>query len=406
MKLERAVLREVRLALREPFEASHGRVHERRVLLLTLHAEGLVGWGECVALAEPSYSAETTDTAWDLLTRLVLPQAVGREVGPVRAGTAAAARRGVAGTLPSATTQGAAAVPPPAAAEDASPAADLLVPARWIRGHPMALATVEMAAWDLRTKADGTSLAESLGGVRAEVPAGIALGLAPSDAALADAVARAIEEGYARVKLKIAPGRDVDALARIRERFPTLALGADANGAYTLADAARLQELDALDLEWLEQPLAHDDLVDHARLQERIATPICLDESIASEHAAAAALALGSCRVVNLKPGRVGGHAPSLRIHDRMCDAGMPLWCGGMLETGIGRAHNLALASLAGFTLPGDVSPSRRYWERDIVTPEHELRGGHVSVPTGPGIGVEVDVARVDALTVRTASFA
>lgn len=393
MKVERAVLREVRLALRERFEASHGSVHERRVLLLTLHAGGLEGWGECVALAEPSYTAETTDTAWAVLTELVLPKVISREVGPVRAqaATTAAAHASAAAR--------------PTAPDAADPAAGVLGPARWIRGHPMALATVEMAAWDLAARAEGISLAAALGGTRDEVLAGIALGLAASPDALAGAVARALEEGYARVKLKIAPGRDLEVLGRIRERFPAVALGADANCAYTLADAARLQELDALDLQWLEQPLAHDDLVDHARLQEQLRTPICLDESIASEHAAAAALELGSCRVVNLKPGRVGGLAASLHVHDMVRAADIPLWCGGMLETGIGRAHNLALASLPGFTLPGDISASRRYWERDIVTPEHEVRDGRMRVPTGPGIGVEVDVERVDALAVRTATF-
>ena len=387
MNVERAVLREVRLALREPFEASHGRVHERRVLLLTLHAEGLVGWGECVALAEPSYTAETTDSAWHVLTELVLPGAIGRDAGAV-------ARQPSGGAPPHAPRHPA---PPPGSA--------LLASARWIRGHPMALATVEMAAWDLAARAAGLSLARALGGARERVPAGIVLGLNASPDALADAVACALEEGYARVKLKIAPGRDVDVLADVRERFPDAALGADANGAYTLADAPRLRDLDALDLHVLEQPLAHDDLVDHARLQERMRTPLGLDESIASERDAAAALALGSCRVVNLKPGRVGGFAASARIHDLLLAADVPAWCGGMLETGIGRAHNLALASLPGFTLPADLSASRRYWARDIVTPEHEVQDGHIRVPTGPGIGVEVDVERVEALTVRTATF-
>ena len=367
MRVERAVLREVPLELREPFDTSHGRVHARRVLLLTLHGEGLEGWGECVALSDPSYTSETTDTAWHVLTDLVLPGVVGGEVGAA--------------------------------------AAALLEPVRWIRGHPMALATVEMAAWDLAARAAGVSLAHLLGGESARVPVGVSLGLKPSIDELADEVARSLEEGYARVKLKIAPGRDVEVLARIRERFEDATLSADANCAYTLADAARLKELDALDLQMLEQPFAHDDLVDHARLQEQLRTPICLDESIASEHDAAAALALASCRVVNLKPGRVGGLAASLRIHDMLSATSMPLWCGGMLETGVGRAHNLALASLPGFTLPGDISASRRYWARDIVTPEHEVAGGHMRVPTGPGIGVEVDVERVEALTVRVATF-
>jgi o-succinylbenzoate synthase len=385
VKVERAVLREVRLALREPFEASHGRVHERRVLLLTLHAEGLEGWGECVALSEPSYTAETTDTAWHVLTELTLPRIVGEGI----AATRGASRAEAAG---------------PEASVSAGPAA-LLAPVRWIRGHPMALATVEMAAWDLAARAAGLSLARALGGERARVPVGVALGLRGSLDELEDAVAGALEAGYARVKLKIAPGRDVDVLARMRERFPSAALAADANCAYTLAAADRLKELDVLDLQMLEQPLAHDDLVDHARLQERLRTPICLDESIGSERQAAAALALGSCRSVNLKPGRVGGFAASVSIHDMTRAAGVAVWCGGMLETGIGRAHNLALASLPGFALPGDISASHRYWERDIVSPEHDLEEGHMRVPTREGIGVEVDLERVEALTVRRATF-
>ena len=393
MKVERAVLREVRLALGEPFEASHGRTHERRVLLLTLHAEGLEGWGECVALADPSYTAETTDTAWHVLSELVLPRVVGGEIGgPGAADSANPGRR-----APAEARRG-------GAGGDAAPV-DILAPAGWIRGHPMALAAVEMAAWDLSARAAGASLAQTLGGERMRVPVGVVLGLRASMDELEEAVARALEAGYARVKLKIAPGRDVDVLAGMRERFPEAPLAADANGAYTLADAPRLKELDALDLRMLEQPLAHDDLVDHARLQEQLRTPICLDESIASERDAAAALELGSCRMVNLKPGRVGGFTASLAIHDMMRGAGLPVWCGGMLETGIGRAHNLALASLPGFSLPADISASRRYWKRDIVSPEHEVEDGHMRVPGGPGIGVEIDVGRVEALTVRAATF-
>ena len=352
--------------------AAHGRVAERRTLLLTLHADGLDGWGECVALPEPSYSAETTDSAWAVLTELVLPRAVGHEV---------------------------------AAEAGASTDEGGERPVRSPDSHPMALATFEMATWDLTARARGLSLAKALGGERARVPVGISLGLSPTVDALAEQVERALADGYARVKVKIAPGRDVDVLTQVRARFPHALLSADANGAYTLLDAPRLRELDALDLQMLEQPLAPDDLIGHARLQEQMRTPICLDESVASLLDATAALDLGSCRVLNLKPGRVGGYAASLAIHDLMLAASVPVWCGGMLETGIGRAHNLALAALPGFTLPGDISASRRYWERDIVSPEHEVAGGHMRVPTGPGIGVEVDLERIEALTVRVATF-
>ena len=366
MRIERAVLREVPLVLREPFETSHGRAQERRVLLLTLHGEGLEGWGECVAGSSPSYSPETTDTAWHVLTRIALPRVVGLELARPE---------------------------------------DVLAPVGWVRGNAMALAALEMAAWDLCARAAGMPLATLLGGVRERVPVGIALGLAPSVDRTAEAMERALADGYARVKVKIEPGRDVEVLTRLRARFPSAPLAADANCAYALADAPRLRELDPLGLTMLEQPLAWDDLVDHARLQEQLETPICLDESIGSERAAAAALALGSCQVVNLKPGRVGGFSASRRIHDLFAAKGMPTWCGGMLETGIGRAHNLALASLPGFTLPGDISASRRYWERDIVTPEHVVTDGHMRVPDGIGIGVEVDRERIEARTVRVEAF-
>lgn len=363
MKIERAVLREIGLELREPFRTRRGTVHHRRILLLTLESEGLEGWAECVAGVDAS-SPETVDSAWRALGEGLLPRVVGRDV--VRPG-------------------------------------DVLA---WVSalGHQsMALAAVEMAAWDLVARSEATSLARKLGGERATVEVGVSVGLQSDDERLLEVVAGHVADGYARIKIKIEPGRDVEMLTGVRARFPAARLWADANAAYTLADAPRLRELDALGLELLEQPLAPNDLVAHARLQEMLTTPVCLDESIASEEDARRALDLGACRVVNLKPGRVGGLTESLRVHDLLRSAGIPVWCGGMLESGVGRAHNLALASLPGFTLPGDISASRRYWERDIVTPEMEVVGGHMAVPSAPGIGVEVDVERVRALTVREA---
>ena len=367
MRIDRAVLREIPLRLREYFEISSGRTQERRILLVTLFGEGLEGWGECVAGEQPSYAYETTDTAWHVLTELVLPAVVGRDaVGPE----------------------------------------DLLAPVSWIRGHHMAKAAVEMSAWDLAARMQGVSLSTLLGGTRAAVPVGVSVGLKPTDDALVEAVAGYVTEGYARIKIKIKPGRDVDMLARVRERFPGLALMADANSAYTLDDAPRLAELDALRLTMIEQPLAHDDFLHHARLQRMIETPLCLDESIRSEGDLELALELGSCGIVNIKPGRVGGLAVARRIHDVMRARGLPVWCGGMLESGVGRAHNVALASLPGFTLPGDISASRRYWEADIVSPEFEVGlGSQMAVPTGPGIGVEVDVDRIESTRVREAVF-
>jgi O-succinylbenzoate synthase len=354
------------MRLKERFEISSGAMYERRIILLTLYGEGMEGWGECVAGEDPAYSSETTETAWHVLTEFILPRVVGRDV---------------------------------AAPEN------VLDPARWVRGHRMAKAAVEMAAWDLAACLDGLSLAQKLGGDRASVPVGVSIGLQESDERLAQRVEGYLAEGYARIKVKIKPGRDALMLAGLRERFGDVPLMADANSAYTLADAPMLERLDELGLMMIEQPLGHDDLLDHARLQARLRTPLCLDESIRSVGDLELALELGSCRIVNIKPGRVGGHGMARRIHDLMRSHGMPVWCGGMLETGIGRAHNVALASLSGFTLPGDISASRRYWERDIVWPEFEVVDGAMNVPVGPGIGVEPDRERIEALTVRTASF-
>lgn len=367
MKIERATLREIPLRLREYFEISSGGQQDRRVLLVTLFAEGLESWSECVAMERPAYSSETTDTAWTILTEYLLPTVVG--------------------TTP------------------CDPAAELMAPVRWVRGHRMAKAAVEMAGWDLAARAAGQSLSTLLGGTRQAVPVGVSVGLQPTDEALHEAVAGYIAEGYARVKIKIKPGRDLEMLGGLRSRFPDLALMADANSAYTLADLDRLKALDALDLTMIEQPLGHDDILDHARLQQALATPVCLDESIRSDGDAALALELGACRTINVKPGRVGGLAESLAIHRRMRSAELPVWCGGMLESGIGRAYNVALASLPGFSLPGDISASRRYWERDIVSPEFEVGAGQMRVPTGVGIGVEIDIARIEAETVRRADF-
>ncbi len=366
MKIERATLREIPLRLKEFFEISSGGIQDRRVVLLKLEGEGLEGWSECVAAADPSYAYETTETAWHVLTQFILPNIVGR---------------------------------------DADGPEDLLSPVRWIRGHGMAKAAVEMAGWDMAARADGVSLSRKLGGTRRSVPVGVSVGLQATDEALHEQVAGFLEDGYARVKIKIKPGRDIEMLAGLYERFPDVSFMADANSAYTLDDVSRLKELDALGLMMIEQPLRYDDFLHHARLQEQIETAVCLDESIKSEGDTELALELGSCRIINIKPGRVGGLGVSRRIHDTMQSAGLAVWCGGMLESGVGRAHNVALASLPGFTLPGDISASSRYWERDIVSPEFEVANGEMAVPTGPGIGVEIDVEWIEALTTRVATF-
>lgn len=360
-------LREIALPLREPFAISSGTESTRRIALLEVgDAEGVVAWSECVAGAAPNYSPETIDTAWLAIREWLAPLVLGV-------------------TFPDPPTL--------ARALDAN-----------VRGHRMAKGAIEMASWLLLALLRGQSLAEVIGGTRGRIPVGISLGIQESPAALVAKARAALEEGYRKVKIKISPGRDVDFLRAAREALgPGAPLMADANNAYTLADVPTLRALDDLGLMMIEQPLAWDDVVEHATLQRELRTPICLDESITDVTKARAMVALQSGRIVNIKPGRVGGFTESLAIHDYCVAEDIPVWCGGMLESGIGRAYNVALASLPGFTMPGDVSPSARYWERDIVTPEWTMDpDGFVIVPRErPGLGVEIDRDRVEALTVR-----
>ena len=361
------MLRELPLKLRERFEISSGGTEARRVLLLTLEAEGVEGWSECVAGETPGYSYETTDTAWHVLTRWLLPALVAGEADDLRA----------------------------------------LRPAPWLRGHPMARATVEMAGWDLEARRRGVSLALLLGGSDAALPVGVSIGIQRSPEALLRKVDGYLEEGYRKIKIKIKPERDVEMLRAVRDRFPEAPIMADANSAYRLPDdLSRLREMDDFDLMMIEQPLSHDDMMDHAELQRRIETPVCLDESVRSPEDARLALHLKAGRIVNIKPGRVGGLASSKAVHDLCVGAGWPVWCGGMLESGIGRAHNVALATLPGFTLPGDISESKRYWAEDVVEPEFEMEDGLMPVPDGPGIGVRPRMERIETLTVRKEVFA
>ncbi len=354
------------MQLTEPFEISSGVAYDRRVMVLALTCDGVTGWGECVAGEHPDYSYETILTAWPTLTELILPKVLGTEP---------------------------------------STASDVLGPVRWIRGHRMAKAAVEMAAFDLEAKLKGERLADHVGGVRDAVEVGVSIGLQPNDEELHRKVADFVEQGYSRIKIKIKPGRDIDMLAGLRERFPDVPMMADANSAYTLADASKLKTLDSLDLMMIEQPLAHDDYLDHARLQETLDTPVCLDESIRSVRDAELAIEIGACRIINIKPGRVGGFESSKAIHDVCVAKDMPVWCGGMLESGVGRAHNVALATLPGFSLPGDISASRRYWHEDIVDPEFVMVDGEMQVPSGPGIGVEIRTDLLEERTVRKEVF-
>lgn len=361
------VLRELRLSLRRPFRISSGVQRERRILLLELtDASGTTEWSECVAQERPNYGPETVDTAWWALREWLAPRVLGRELeGP--------------GAVAPALEEG-------------------------VRGHRMAKAALEMGAWALDARRRGTSLSERLGGARARVETGISLGIRDDPGALARRVAAAREEGYRRIKVKIEPGADLEHVAAAREAAGEDApLMADANAAYRPEDAGRLARLDRYGLLMLEQPLDHEDLLRHARLQRRLETPICLDESVTGPDRAEDMIALGAGRIVNVKPGRVGGFAAARAVHDLCRDAGMAVWCGGMLESGVGRAHNVALASLPGFTLPGDLSASRRYWDEDVVEPEWTVDGeSMVRVPRDrPGIGVEVRRDRVEELTVR-----
>lgn len=369
LHLRRIALREIRLPLKEPFRISSGVCTERRILLLELtDADGVSVWAECVAGEQPNYSAETIDTAWLAITTWVAPRVLGTSFD--------------------------------------GPAAIHPALARDFRGHDMAKAAVEMGGWALAAERAGVPLARLLGGTRTAIPTGISLGIQATPAALVERALAARAAGYRKIKLKIQPGADVAFVAAVRAAVgPDVALMADANSGYTLDDADRLAELDAFGLTMIEQPLGREDLRQHAELQRRLATPICLDESITDADRARDMIALGSGRVVNVKPGRVGGFASSIAIHDACRDAGVPVWCGGMLESGVGRAYNVALASLPNFSMPGDLSPSARYWARDVVTPEWTMSAdGMVAVPLDrPGIGVAVDVDRVDDLTVRRA---
>ena len=366
LEITRITLREIRLPLREPFRISSGTMVHRRIALLELHdASGVTAWSECVADDLPNYTAETIDTAWLAITRWIAPRVIGRQFQ--------------------------------------APGEVHSVLAQDFRGHWMAKAAVEMGMWGVEATRLGVSLARLIGGTRNTIPVGISLGIQQSPEMLVEKVREALAEGYRKIKLKIMPGKDVAFVRAVRDAFPDAPLMADANNAYTLDDADALEAMDDLNLMMFEQPLAWEDIVRHAALQQRLRTPICLDESITSLDRAQDMVTLGAGRLINIKPGRVGGFAESLAIHD-YCEAnGIPVWCGGMLESGIGRAYNVALASLSNFQKPGDLSPSARYWSQDVVTPEWTMStDGMVTVPFDvPGIGVSVDVHRIDALTVR-----
>ncbi|MEX8056874.1 o-succinylbenzoate synthase [Microbacterium sp. 16-032] len=360
--LDAVDLRVLHMPLVSPFTTSFGTETVREVIIVTAETPDGRGWGEVVTQSEPSYSSEYTQGAWDVLTRFLAPALLARRtVAPDE----------VAGAL------------------------------HHVVGHRMAKAGLELAVIDAALRAENRSVGEYLGAEKDRVPSGVSVGIQSDPRALVAAVGGYLDEGYVRIKIKIKPGRDIDDTAAVRAAFGGIPLQVDANSAYTLQDADTLAELDRFDLLLIEQPLQEDDLVDHATLAKRLSTPVCLDESIVSDKAAADALALGSAAIINVKAGRVGGYLEAVAIHDRALAAGVPVWCGGMLETGIGRAANAALAALPGFTLPGDISASARFYTRDIVTEPAVIEDGHVRLPTGAGLGVEIDEAALEEFTVR-----
>ena len=371
MRIERLELRLLELPLVHFFETSFGRVHDKQFILVRADGEGASGYGECVADRDPYYSSETNDAAWTMIADFIAPRILGVDFAHPR---------------------------------------DVWPALRAIRGHNMAKAAVEMAAWDLHARQRGEPLSATLGGVRDRIVSGVSIGIQDSIAQLLEKVETELAAGYQRIKIKVkpAPAWDLDPVSAIRARFGSIPLMVDANAAYTTADAMveRLAALDAFDLMMIEQPLDYDDILDHASLQKRLRTPICLDESIRSVNTAREAIALGACRIVNIKPGRMGGFTPSIRLHDLCAAHGVPVWHGGMLESGIGRAANIHLSTLANFTLPGDVAASRRYFDPDVIDPPIEVASdGTIAVPNGPGLGVTIRADRVEAATVRRHSI-
>jgi O-succinylbenzoate synthase len=363
MKIDSIVLREVHMPLLRPFETSFGVTRERRILLAEVQSEGLTGWGECTAGERPFFSGESTDSAWQVILN---------ELGPMLA------------------------------ASDLEHGGECPGIFRQVRGNPMAKAALENAIWDLEAQREGLPLAQLIGGVRETIPCGVSLGIQPSIPELMAVIEKELAAGYQRIKLKCKPGWDVEVFERVRSRWPEIMLSCDANSAYKLRDADHIVSFDAFDLLMIEQPLWYDDFYYHSMLQKRLNTPICLDESIRNRRDVLAAIEMESCRIINIKLGRVGGFSEAIAVHNAAQERGVPVWCGGMLESGIGRSHNIALSTLENFTLPGDVSASSRYWREDIVEPEITVsNAGEIEIPDTPGRGYEVRTDLVEQLTVR-----
>ena len=363
MKIEAIHMRELNMPLAHPFETSFGITTGRRILLVEIEAEGVSAWGECVAGEHPYFSDEMVDTAWHITETELSPRLLNTEISSGR---------------------------------------DCPALFEQVRGHRMAKAALENAVWELDAQRQGVSLAKLLGGTRATILCGVSIGIQPTPEKLMEKIETEVAAGYQRIKLKCKPGWDDRIFSMVRERWPDILLSCDANSAYSLDDANHIAAWDRFNLLMIEQPLWYDDFYFHATLQKRIHTKICLDECIRSRRDARAALELGSGKIINIKVGRVGGFTEALAVHDVAREFGVPVWCGGMLETGIGRSHNIALSSLPNFLLPGDVSASKRYWTQDIIEPEVTVSSsGEITVPTTPGRGFEVRRDRIDAITVR-----
>jgi o-succinylbenzoate synthase len=364
MRIRSITLRELRMKLLTPFQISVNRTEVRRIILVAADVDGVIGWGECVAGENASYSPETTETAWHILRDHVWTLIKEQEF------------------------------------DTASQVWDLL---HLVRGHSMAKSALEAAVWDAEARIKNVPLWQLIGGTRSEIACGVSIGIKDSLDELVAAVKTELAAGYQRIKIKIKPGKDLEPVQRLRQDFPKIKLMVDANSAYHLEDWPLLKQLEGFYLMMIEQPLGWDDLYSHVELQKKLDTPICLDECIHTFEQAEAAIALRACKIINIKLGRVGGYTVSRQIHDLCQQNGIPVWCGGMLESGIGRAHNIALSTLPNFTLPGDVSASRRYWSQDIIEPEVTVSPqGTIRVPNGPGIGFEPQLDRIEKLAVRT----
>ena len=363
-KIDRVRLREIKMPLVHFFETSFGRTYERRMVLVEVVSDGVSGWGEVTAGENPFYNEEWTHSAWHIVRDYAAPRIRGKTL---------------------------------ADAEAVSPLT------KHIRGHYMARGGLEVAVWDLQARLNGNPLWKEIGGgARKEISCGVSIGIQNSVPELLKKIETEVAVGYQRIKIKIKPGWDYDVIKAVRQEFPSIKLMGDANSAYTLADIDRLRRLDEFNLMMLEQPLDHDEIFDHVELQSKLQTPICLDECIRSAHQAEQAIRIGACKIINIKLGRVGGFGEAKRVHDVCQRHGIPVWCGGMLEAGIGRAHNIALSTLPNFVLPGDVSASKRYWKQDIITPAVEVSPqGTITVPDGPGFGYAVDLSFLDSITER-----